>query len=148
MSAINVRDLPVHIVKVPAHVGLHGNEVADSIGKRATDDASADSVLGSHLVHFSDTDSVHPRGIGTACPWEVVSPSIRKAACVETVLPAPVVKGTPFNMFNFQAMLDRMAREDFQRTLLKPGKFCPTALPGPSTRDPLTRTTLTAHAGS
>jgi len=37
-SAINARtrNYPVHVVKVPAHIGLHGNEVADCIAKWAT----------------------------------------------------------------------------------------------------------------
>jgi ribonuclease HI len=95
-EAIKARTNRVGIVKVPAHVGLHGNEVADSIAKWATDAASAASELGSHLVHLSDTDSVHPRGIGMACPWDVVSPSIRRAACVETLPPTQGVREPPF----------------------------------------------------
>ena len=129
-EAIKARVHRVHIAKVPAHVGLHGNEVADSIAKWATDAASAATELGSHLVHLSGTDSVHPRGIGLACPWEVVSPSIRRAACVETLSPVQGVKGASFDMFNCKAMRDRLARANFEQTLLKPGKLCPWRFPG------------------
>jgi len=38
-DAIEARHNPVHMVNVPAHIGLHGNEVADSIAKWATLDS-------------------------------------------------------------------------------------------------------------
>ena len=121
-DAIEARHNPVRMVKVPAHVGLHGNEVADSIAKWATLDSPTGTELDSQLVHLTDTASVHPRGIGMACPWDLVSPATRKAAGVGDEQPAP---GAPSHMLNSRAMFARLAREDFVRKLLKPGKTLP-----------------------
>jgi len=57
-----------------------------------------------------------------ACPWDRVSPATRNAAGGAAEPPAP---GAPFHMYNSRALLARLARDDFVRKLLTPGKSLP-----------------------
>ena len=49
-ETINARNYPVHVVKVPAHIGLHGNEVANSVAKWATLDTPSGAEPDAYLV--------------------------------------------------------------------------------------------------
>jgi hypothetical protein len=126
-DAIEALHNPVRMVKVPAHIGLHGNEVADSVAKWATLDPKTNTEPDSHLVFLTDTASVHPRGIGMACPWDRVSPATRKAAGGAAETPAP---GAPFHMYNSRVLLARLARGDCEETTNTRKDTAPRRRPG------------------
>ena len=101
----------VRLVKVRSHVGIPGNEVADTIAAWA---ASSDGA-----VRLDDTGSTHPRGIGLATSWEAIghddpaSPSPADPPRPRRQLP-PHPSGQPraaerYDMYNSQAALRRIA---------------------------------------
>jgi hypothetical protein len=135
-NAVNARHHPVHVVKVPSHVGLHGNEVADSIAKWATSATAPGAEPDPRITLLRDTASEHPRGIGLQCPWDLISPATRKASGVGDALPA---QGVPFDLFNSRPMLERLTCEHFEKKLLEPGENLPIGVAralGPQPLDP------------
>jgi hypothetical protein len=82
----------VDFVKVKAHAGLHGNEVADRIANLAAG-SKVDNVA-EGVLHITDTEFTNPAGIGLVCPWSAVSPNVKVHADPDRV------ESSPFHIYN------------------------------------------------
>ena len=103
---------PVHLVKVRAHTGLHGNEVADSVAKWATESSVEDPPEGSERA--SGTAPADPAGVGIVCPWDAVPDALRATAPPTGMREG----GGPFHAYSARATLAGQAAAAYERLLV------------------------------
>jgi hypothetical protein len=100
----------VDFVKVKAHAGLHGNEVADRIAI-LTAESETDNVA-EGVLHLTDTEPTHPVGMGLVCPWSAVSLNVKSHADPDQV------EGSPFHIYNARTTVSHLSQHAFERSLL------------------------------
>jgi len=111
----------VDFVKVKAHAGLHGNEVADRIANLAAGSKTDNVPEG--VLHLTDTESTHPAGIGLVCPWSAVSPNVKAHADPDRT------EGSPFHIYNARTTVSHLSQYAFERSLLTANAHIHTVLP-------------------